>query len=208
MRGVCKPCLRELPWNRPACSRCAMPVAGTEQQPACAHCTGRPPSFDAAWAPLRYAPPVDTLVHGFKFHARLADGRLLAELMALALTARVSPLPELVVPVPLHRWRLLRRGFNQAQELARGLQRHFALPLRADLVRRLRHTPQQSAQHTAAQRDRNLRGAFAVSGQVAGRHVALLDDVVTTGATAGELARAMKRAGAASVEVWAAARTP
>jgi ComF family protein len=127
--------------------------------------------------------------------------------MAERLARRAQPLPELLIPVPLHRRRLMRRGYNQALELARVLKRTLALPVEAGAATRLHATPDQIGQ-TAAQRRRNLRNAFAVDTKVAGKHIALLDDVMTTGATLAALARAARKSGAAKIEVWALARAP
>ena len=124
--------------------------------------------------------------------------------LAAALAPRVEPLPARLVPVPLHRNRLRRRGYNQAVELARPLGRALGLPVAPRLCRRQRPTPAQ-AELTGSDRRRNVRGAFAVAAPVP-RHVAIVDDVVTTGSTVGELARVLRRAGAERVEVWAVAR--
>jgi ComF family protein len=146
------------------------------------------------------------LVTGLKFHARMNHARLLGELLAQALERIEDPLPELVVPVPLHPARQRQRGFNQALEIARIPARRLGIRLADDRVlRRLPTSPQSGLDATA--RRRNIRGAFAVRGDIDARHVALLDDVVTTGSTAAELARALTRAGAMHVDVWAVART-
>jgi ComF family protein len=140
-----------------------------------------------------------------KFNGQLGPAQLLGTLMAQRLAARGAPLPELLIPVPLHAARLQRRGYNQALELGRVLAGQLSLQLAPTGARRLRPTREQTAL-SAAERRRNVRGAFAVSTAVRGRHVALLDDVITTGNTVAELARAARKAGAARVEVWAVAR--
>lgn len=201
---VCADCRRELPWNRPACPGCAIP---TPLPLPCPACQKKPRAFDAAFAAFRYAVPAAQAVQGLKYAARFDEARWLAEAMAAALRERDAPLPELLVPVPLHRRRLFRRGHNQALELARRLSAELGIAVDARAARRLRATPDQIGL-TAAQRRRNLKGAFAVGTKVAGRHVALLDDVMTTGATLEELARACKAAGAARVEAWAVTRQP
>ena len=145
------------------------------------------------------------LVAGLKFHERLAGGRLLGELLARHLLARVNPLPELILPIPLHPRRLRQRGFNQAMELALPVGRRLGIPLDRKSCRRKRPTQPQT-ELDLVQRRRNLRKAFALSGALPARHIALVDDVVTTGSTSDELARLLKRAGAERVEVWAAAR--
>ena len=145
------------------------------------------------------------LVAGLKFHDRLAGGRLLGELLARHLLVRGGPLPELILPIPLHPRRLRQRGFNQALELALPLGRRLGVPLDRHSCRRNRATQPQT-ELDLKQRRRNLRNAFALAGPLPARHIALVDDVVTTGSTSNELARLLKRAGAERVEVWAAAR--
>lgn len=171
----------------------------------CAACFARPRRFDAAFAALRLESPVREAIHALKYGARLDRARLLGELMAEALSDRAEPLPDLLIPMPLHRWRLMRRGFNQAGEIARALARRLNLPVDVRCARRVRATADQIGLD-AVQRRRNLRGAFSINRDLAGLSVALIDDVMTTGATFDELARAARRAGAARIEVWAAAR--
>ena len=152
---------------------------------------------------FRYEAPVDGLVTRFKFHASLAAGALLAQLIVANLEA---PAADVIVPVPLHRARLGRRGYNQALELAKPLAVAWRLPLAAAVLRRVRATAPQS-ELTAVQRRRNLRGAFvADAGAVHGRRVLLVDDVITTGSTANEAAKTLLAAGALEVRVLAAAR--
>ncbi len=200
-RDLCAGCAGDLPLNRVACPRCALPL-GTPA-PACGVCLKRPPPFAAALAPYCYADPLDQLVQRYKFGADLAAGRVLAQLLGDALAGTAAP--DLVVPVPLHRSRLRERGFNQALELGRLLARRYALTLAPHALARTRATAAQSGLDARTRR-RNVRRAFAASSEVRGRHIALLDDVVTTGATVRECARALRRAGAKSVVVWAVAR--
>lgn len=202
---VCTDCQRELPWNRPACPGCALP---SPRGVPCPACLDRPRAFDAAFAAFRYETPGAQGLLGLKYAARFAEARWLAQAMAEALRERSEPLPELILPVPLHRGRLFRRGYNQTVELARPLGRALGVRVEPRAARRLRATRDQIGL-TAAERRRNLQGAFAVeAATVRGRHLALLDDVMTTGATLEELARACQAAGAARVEAWALARQP
>lgn len=224
---LCAACAAALPWNRCACVRCGLPLPRTADVPddggrdgtgasgptaadteavTCGACLRRPPPQARCIAAFRYAPPLDRLMPRLKFHADLAAGRLLSRLMASCLAG--ADRPDALVPLPLHRSRLRERGYDQALELARPLARHLVLPLRGDLLQRVRATPPQS-RLDAAQRRRNVRGAFAVdtTRRVPG-HVALLDDVMTTGATVHAAVRALKRAGIARVDVWVCARVP
>lgn len=173
----------------------------------CVHCLRRPPAFDAAWAPFLRRDAVRRGVDRLKYHADFPQLQVLSQLMAEALLARPGPRPDVLIPVPLPRRRLLTRGYNQALEIARRVGRVAAIPVDADAAHLLR-TPRDQIGQSAAQRRRNLRGAFAVDPRVAGRHVALLDDVMTTGATLDALARAARQAGATRIEAWALAREP
>ena len=205
-RDLCAGCAADLAPNAPCCPGCALPLA--TPAPACGACLARAPPFARAWVPLRYAHPLDLLEARFKFHADLAAGRVLAgQLVECA--ARAAPdLPAMIVPVPLHVARLRERGYNQALELARPLARALGVPLCHDALRRARATPAQTGLD-AKMRRRNLRGAFAVApGFEWPDHVALFDDVMTTGATLGEATRTLRRAGVGRVDAWALARAP
>ena len=201
---LCAACIDELPRNRSCCARCALPLA--LPMATCGVCQRRPPPWDAAWTPFRYAWPLDRLESRYKFGRELAAGRALASLWRTA--PRPLELPHCLLPVPLHRQRLRQRGYNQSLELAAALARAFDLPLRTDALCRERNTAAQTELDALARR-RNVRGAFALKpGLVLPAHVAILDDVMTTGATLAECARLLKRSGVERVDVWALARAP
>ena len=203
---LCAACEAELPRNVDACARCAMPLpASVPPGSSCGACLRRPPRFDAALVPFRYAYPLDHLVKDFKYRGRLAWGRVLGTVLARHVRAPVSERPERLVPVPLHATRHRERGFNQSSEIARHLARALGIPLDEDLCRRVRATADQ-ATLTAKERRRNLRGVFALERPPHARHIAILDDVLTTGSTVDELARTLKRGGVQQVTVWAVAR--
>lgn len=205
-RDLCAACRADLAPNTPACACCGqpLPLAAT----ACGRCLKRLPAFRATWAPLRYAPPLAGLMTRFKFGGDLAAGRVLAE-VALEHWHRAPPArPDALLPVPLHAERLRERGYNQALELARTLARASGIVLLPDTLQRPRATSAQSGLSALARR-RNLRGAFTVrDGAALPPHVAVVDDVMTTGATAQECALALRRAGVARVDIWAIARAP
>jgi len=205
-RDLCAGCARDLALNAPCCPRCALPLE--TPAPLCGECVEREPPFAAAWAPFRYEHPLDLLEARFKFRGDLAAGRVLASLM-IERASGIGPLrPNAIVPVPLHLSRLRERGYNQALELAKPLARAFDIRLEPDLLRRVRATAAQTGLDATARR-RNLRDAFAVSARPAiPAHVALFDDVMTTGTTARECARVLRRAGVGRVDVWALARAP
>jgi len=177
----------------------------------CGQCLRKPPPWDRVVAALAYRYPVDRLVCRFKFGRDFACGHMLGCELLAAVAATDLPLPELLVPVPLHRRRLLSRTFNQADLLARQLGQALALPLGSSLLLRARPTRAQTGLD-AAGRKRNTRGAFRCgpyeATALAGRHVALIDDVMTTGATLLECTRTLRRAGVARVSLWVAARAP
>ena len=201
-QDLCAACHAQLPVNLHGCPRCAIPmvIPGT-----CGRCLRQAPLLQAACGAFLYRPPLDRLLPRFKFHQDLAAGRLLAQLM-LPHVARAGR-PDVLVPVPLHHSRLRQRGYDQALELARPLAAGLALPLEADLLRRHRRTAAQSDLGALARR-RNLRGAFSVRERgPLPRHVALVDDVMTTGATLHAAALALRRAGVERVDAWVCART-
>jgi ComF family protein len=201
---LCAGCAAELPRNRSCCARCALPLATPALM--CGECLRRAPPWDAAWAPFRYGWPLDRLESRFKFGRDLAAGRVLSGLWQ----GEPCPvgLPQLLLTVPLHRSRLRQRGYNQALELARPLARELGVPLRHEVLQRLRRTDAQT-ELDALGRRRNVRGAFAMHpGIELPVHIAILDDVMTTGATLAECARVLKRAGVQRVDVWALARAP
>lgn len=200
---LCPGCRAALPVIGPACRYCG--AALEAGQAVCGPCLRRPPPFAATIAPYHYAAPVDHLIWQLKFRGRLAPARTLGRLLADAGRDREDSLPECLVPVPLHRRRLGERGYNQAVELARPVARQLGIPLAPRLARRAHATPPQ-AELDGRERRRNVRGAFTVPQAPAARHVAIVDDVVTSGATVSELAQALRRAGVERVEVWAVAR--
>ena len=160
--------------------------------------------FDACVAPFRYAFPVDRMIQGLKYRGDLTYGRILGELLARHLSHRQTR-PELVIPVPLGYVRYRERGFNQARELALPVCKSLGLTLRSDLIARHRETREQ-ASLDRSERLKNTARAFALTTPLIARHVAIIDDVVTTGSTVNELSKVLRAAGAEWIEVWAVAR--
>lgn len=206
---LCPDCAAELPANPNACRHCALPLPlpAALADPVCGGCLKHPPAQDRSYAPFRYRSPIDHLLTRFKYQGSLAHGRLLADLFTWALRESGTPLPDLIVPAPMHAERLRERGMNQAAELARQVSQGLAIPWRADILTKTRPTGTQRGL-SRRERRRNLRGSFDCQAHLPWRHVALLDDVVTTGATADEMARTLRRAGVREISVWAIARTP
>ncbi len=209
--GLCSPCrLRFAAQRNACCPRCALHTPGLTGV-ACGRCQRAPPPFQRCIAAVDYGFPWDRLVARFKFQQQAELAGLLAGVLQDALW-RAGPAPvDAVVPVPLSDARLAERGYNQAWELARRLATHQGLPAHADWLLRLRDTPHQVGLRRQ-DRERNLRDALwvppAAAAALAGRHLALVDDVMTTGSTASAASQALLAAGAASVQVWVLARTP
>ena len=206
---ICPSCREELPHNHNPCYRCALPLPpSAPAEGLCGRCQQRPPPFERSIAPFIYQYPIAELVGGLKFNARLQHGRMLATLLLEhLLSSGQAPLPQLLIPVPLHRKRLQERGYNQAVELARPLSQQLNIPLDLSSCHRTRDTRSQSELHVR-ERQSNVRDAFKLSGKIEADHVALLDDVVTTGSTVTAVAKVLRRAGVGRVDVWALARTP
>ncbi|MEA3001763.1 MAG: hypothetical protein QOH81_551 [Sphingomonadales bacterium] len=192
----------------PCCLCCGLPFAYGDSLALCGRCLAEPPRFDRLRAAVAYGDVARSVVLKLKYSGRPGLAETLARFMQRHLPEVAGEGPALLVPVPLHRWRIWKRGYNQAALIAAALARGSGLPVAQDLLRRIRATPPLKG---LGRRERALavRGAFEVSGEgrraLAGRHVILVDDVFTSGATAGACAHALKRAGAASVAIlcWA-----
>jgi len=198
----CSACDADLPRLTGAhCPVCGLPTADGS---VCGECLKQPPSFDHTVAAFRYAFPVDKLIQALKFHERL----ILVDYLADALSQRIALRADCIVALPLHPARLRERGFNQSLLLARRIARRLDIPLLSGACERVRNTPPQSSLPWK-ERDKNMRQAFVCQpgAAVHGKHVAIVDDVMTTGASIGELARALKQAGAREVSAWVVART-
>lgn len=209
-RVVCVHCHTQFVAERVRCARCANPLPAPAAM--CGACLADPPAFDATVVAADYAAPLDQLVLQLKFGSQLALAPWFAQLVRDAVLARPGfTLPDMLCPVPLGPHRLVERGFNQALEIARPLARSLGVPLQARLALREVDTLAQSGV-APGERRRNIRGAFAVSPEmvdtVAGRHVGIVDDVMTTGSTLDELASTLRQAGAARVTNLVFARTP
>jgi ComF family protein len=201
--ALCAACRRRFAAPQPRCERCAIAVPAG--QPMCGGCLREPPPFERTIAALDYAAPWSALIARFKFHGAVELAPLFASLLREAVHKQAPP--DLLLPAPLSEARLRERGFNQSWEIARRLGP------RADarLLLRIRDTPHQ-LDLPLERRASNVRAAFAVDplrrAEIAGRSVVLVDDVMTTGATAAEMARTLLQAGASSVRLWVLARTP
>lgn len=203
---ICSPCRDQLPRNTSACVICALPLPRAAPAASiCGRCAVKPPGFRQVLAPFLFKAPIDALVADLKFAGHLRTGKLLGDL--LAAQAVHAPQPQALIPVPLHPARLRSRGFNQSHEIALHLARKTRIPILTSQLTRHRETPAQSRSNRQ-QRLTNLRAAFRCAGAEGLVHVAIVDDVVTTGATADAAAWELRRCGIKTVDVWAVARTP
>ncbi|MES1195690.1 MAG: ComF family protein [Steroidobacter sp.] len=165
-----------------------------------------PPRYQSSYCAFEYGYPIAEFIRAFKYGHSLTHARILGTLLADYVNAQHrDEWPQCIVPVPLSSQRFHRRGFNQAIELGRVISDSLNIPLHANLLERVRHTVEQAGL-SRRERKKNLRNAFAIVGNDMPDHVAILDDVVTTGSTMNEIARTLKRAGVRHIEVWAVAR--
>lgn len=200
--GLCGGCRNALPWlPGERCPTCASPSPGSL---TCGRCLAHPPALERIEAAVAYAFPVDGLVQTLKYRHHLAVATVLGHLLADAVTD--TPRPEVLVPVPLGAQRLRERGFNQSLEIARIVSRRLSLAVDVASFRRVRDTPPQASLPFDA-RAGNVNRAFICDADLAGARVALVDDVLTTGASLNECAKALRKAGASAVLGWVAART-
>lgn len=207
--NLCDACRQGLPSLPYHCQRCGQFLAAPDTlDRLCGACLTAPPPFERLYALFPYTGAVIHLIQGLKFQGALAHGQALGELFVQVSREnwyQQEPLPDLIVPVPLHPKRMAERGFNQALEVARPIRRHLKIPIDYNGLCRTKHTRAQSGL-TAAQRRQNIAHAFAAKRNYNGLTVALLDDVVTTGQTISACCHALKKAGAKNIHVWCCAR--
>jgi ComF family protein len=208
---VCSGCIGDLApqLHRRRCIQCAIALESRHTARHCHACLAGAPDFDATVVIADYDWPLDHLVTGLKFRAQLPLAAWLAGQLGNALAAAPGDLPDVLLPVPLSPARLHSRGYNQAWEIARRLARQLNIPARANALHRVRDNPAQATLNRA-ERLTNLHGAFVVAepARIVGRHIGVVDDVMTTGTTLGEIATQLKRAGASRITNVVALRTP
>ncbi|MHB1946823.1 MAG: ComF family protein [Gammaproteobacteria bacterium] len=207
-QDLCKPCLSELPHLQYACSRCAKPFLTEEQHELCGICINETPFFDCTHALYLYQFPITRLIMDLKFGDALVNARILGELLADKIQTEwycEKLLPEALIPLPLHPHRIKQRGFNQALEISRPIAKRLRLPLLYNNCMRIKHTAAQ-ATLPAKERQQNIKNAFIIAKNIAYEHIAVLDDVITTGHTMMEFCRVLKQAGVKRIDVWCCAR--
>ena len=210
INGLCAPCRADLPDNVWHCRACALPLPFAANRFLCGQCLSEPPPFSRSVIPWRYQYPVDTMIGRYKYNRQRHFARPLIAGLGQHLTEQFAngtlSRPDLLVPAPMHPQRRRQRGFNQAQDIAEQLGETLKLPVAGALARRTR-TARSQRELNREERQKNLRGVFEVRSQLTGS-VAIVDDVMTTGATARTLATLLLAHGATEVQVWALARTP
>jgi ComF family protein len=218
---MCEGCIDDLPQAGPACPRCAEPLKSLRpltttpdlaSAPAgdCSTCRTEAPAFERSVALWRYEFPLDSLISAFKYRHQLALAQFFGEQLAQQVQRQIArgalTRPDVLLAMPLHPRRLAERGFNQSLLVAQIVSRRLQLPLQSHWLQRVRHTPSQTGLPWQ-QRGANVESAFRCKADVAGQHVAVVDDVMTTGSSLQEVARTLKLAGAIRVDNWVLART-
>lgn len=210
INGLCDACQRDLPVNHWSCKACALPLPWAAHNHLCGQCLTDPPPFSRAVIPWRYQFPVDSMIGRYKYNRQRKFARPLiaglGQTLETQLAAGHLTRPDLLIPAPMHPQRRRSRGFNQAQEIAEELGSRLAVPVASGLVRRTREARSQR-ELNRDERLKNLHGLFQLQGEVP-MQVAIVDDVVTTGATARTLAGLLAQHGARNIQIWALARTP
>ena len=200
--GLCSDCLKSLPWHKHAhCPQCGLASTGNQ---LCGHCLKSPPAFDRTHALFRYEYPLDAMLQRYKYGHLLTMAETFGKLLADSIVT--DDLPDVIIPMPLHPQRLQERGFNQAVEIARIIGKKLQIKLDTQSCARTKLAPPQVSL-PLKQRVKNMRDAFSFQTRLDGLRVALLDDVMTTGASLNALAKTTKAAGASHVECWVVART-
>ncbi|KGK41147.1 hypothetical protein LH51_16765 [Nitrincola sp. A-D6] len=202
--GLCEDCHADLPWLLLGCPICGLPRLSPDHP--CTHCQQKIFKFDQTEAPLEYRFPINSLIPGIKYQRRIQTLGWLGELLTHHLQDRCETWPDLLLPVPMHPIDEALRGFNQAGLLAEILSRNLQICCDSAQLRKIRRTGKQMTLNASA-RQQNLKGAFSIQGPLPHR-VALIDDIMTTGGTADEIAGLLKLGGVSHVQVWVLARTP
>jgi ComF family protein len=202
--SVCGSCLHTVSPIKQACSICCTQLFVSDAV-LCGRCIKCLPSFDHAVIPFYYAPPITQMICALKFQADFRSLSFFAQCLARKIRQRKQSLPEVMIPVPLYKKQLKKRGYNQAIELAKRLKYHFDIPIERHYCRKIKETASQQSLN-ARLRLKNVKHAFSVNYPPVYQHAAIIDDVMTTGATVNEIARLLKQKGMQYVEVWCLAR--
>ncbi len=203
-RDLCHNCVADFQINNSACLRCALPLSKSSQSLYCGQCLQKAPEYDAAWSAFIYVQPLEWMIHQLKFNGKLNFAKIMSSL-AMPYLPDLEHRPDCIIPVPLHARRIKERGFNQALELVKPLAKKLAIPVDVKSCFRQTCTSAQTDLN-ASHRRKNIKNAFAFENTHKYHYVVLFDDVITTGSTMAELAKAIKRQGVERVDVWSLAR--
>jgi ComF family protein len=203
--GICQDCLADMPWHNCAqCPQCGLPAYDNQ---LCGHCIQSPPDFDTTHALFRYEFPIQQMLQRYKYSELLTLGETFGNLLADQMAKNnLGLMPDLITPMPLHPQRLQTRSFNQSLEMARVVSKKLGIKLNQNICQRIKLAPPQ-ASLPLKERVKNMKGAFACTQPLQGQRIAVIDDVMTTGASLNSLAKTLKKAGASRVECWVIART-
>jgi ComF family protein len=203
--ALCWSCYQQLPWLSHACQHCAVPIDRLHQY--CGRCLSHSSPIKTTSAIFMYEPPIKRLITNFKFHHQLKHTRLFSALLAQKIQAYYynKPQPQALIPMPLHNKRLKERGFNQSDILCKPLSKQCGIIMDTTLCKRIKNTHAQSLLDAKA-RKQNIRGAFSIQKKSTYTHVAIIDDVITTGLTTRELAETLKKSGINTIDCFALAR--
>lgn len=207
-QDICDACLNDLPKITNPCERCAKPLPSSTLSLICGDCLSHSPPFHSTHTLFAYRSPVTRIVMQLKFNHALLNARIFGELLAEKIQHHFysqQSLPELIIPVPLHTNRLKERGFNQALEIAKPISSRLQIPIDKTSCLRIKNTFAQATLY-AQQRQENIKKAFKVMTDLANKHIAVVDDVITTGNTITEFCQTLKKAGAKRIDVWCCAR--
>lgn len=205
---LCASCKNNLPWVSNRCYACCRELTNINDAMVCDICRNNLPVFNRICALFAYQPPVIKLVTQLKFSRKLSVGMLMANLLAEAVVAQWyngQQLPQILIPVPLHKLRQRERGYNQAFEICKPLAKILNIPLGAHICKRVKHTQRQSRLNRL-QRNTNLTKAFTAKIDSRYKHIAIVDDVVTTGSTVRAMCVVLLRAGVETIDIWCVAR--
>ena len=203
---LCTKCIKDLPRHAHACERCGELLVANQK--ICGSCLKNPPPFASTFALFHYQKPVDHLITSLKFGHNLIYAKILGELLTQFLQQKYfeKSKPEIIIPVPLHKNRLCERGFNQALEIARPISKHLNIPINQFYCERIKNTEAQS-ELSFNERGKNIKNAFAITQSKKYKHIAIIDDVMTTGNTVTELSKILRATGVEKIDIWCCART-
>lgn len=200
----CEACYSQLPFQQHICAQCGQQLA--QGQDYCGMCLTKPPNFDACFCPFEYIEPIKSQICAFKYNDRPELAQALAQIMAQEIKDNGLEMPDLLIPVPMHTSKLRKRGYNQASLIAKKLGQLLDIEVANNIIEKHIATPAQ-AELSLVQRRKNLKRSFKLKNKITSKHVAIVDDVFTTGTTTEEIAKILKRNGVDYCQVWGVAHS-